>query len=88
MSGLLNFKESQFNPKLCVREGCRKKTRKKSGLLPNRGGVSRRVVKSQTSTLEKYFFSGEHVGQGQSTRELTLPFLTEQDTVPLNSVEV
>ena len=35
-----------------------KKSGKKSGLLPNRGaGGSRRVVKCQTSILEKYFFS-------------------------------
>ena len=41
-----------------LREGCTKKTRKKCGLLPNWGeGGSRRVVKCQTSILEKYFFS-------------------------------
>ena len=39
-------------------KGAQKKTRKKCGLLPNRGeGGSRRVVKCQTSILEKYFFS-------------------------------
>ena len=35
------------------------KTRKKSGLFQT-GGGSRRVVKNQTSILEKYFFS-EHI---------------------------
>ena len=39
-----------------VREGFRKKTRKKSGLLPNGAGGSRRVVKSQTSIIEALFW--------------------------------
>ena len=38
-----------------VREGFRKK-RKKSGLLPNGAGGSRRVVKSQTSIIEALFW--------------------------------
>ena len=37
-------------------KGAQIKIRKKSSLLPNRGG-SGRVVKCQTSILEKYFFS-------------------------------
>ena len=40
-----------------LREGCGKKFRKKSDLLPNRGeGGSQMVVKKQTSILETYFF--------------------------------
>ena len=41
-------------------KGAEKKTRKVRSFAKSEGGGSRRVVKSQTSILEKYFFS-EHV---------------------------
>ena len=52
----LTISHDSDNDNTQLGKGAEKKTRKKFGLLPNRGGGSRRVVKSQTSILEKYFF--------------------------------
>ena len=49
----------QYRHQIDVVKGkiAKKISSKKSGLLPNLGGGSRRVVKCQTSILEKVFFS-------------------------------
>ena len=62
-----------------LREGCRKKKPVKSMVFYQTGGGSRRVIKNQTSILEKYVFS-KHVDYRVDRRSCTC----EKQTNPSN----